>query len=687
MSFLGEIKRRKVFQVTAVYAVVAWLVIQVVDVIGGPLNLPDWFATVAIVLLGIGFPIAAILAWVVDMTPAGIEVDKGPPSADGRASPPSQRLNAAFQGLVLLAVGFLVVNQFLAGPRSSPGVASQVGVVAGVNRFDYELPVGQRLRNLNRRVLALSPDGRQFVYNTSDGLYLRTMGELEARLIAGTEPDLTSLVFSSDGLAVAYWDTQKGSLMRIAVTGGTPVVIVEDHASPWGMSWLADGTILFGGNNGVWRVSANGGTPELIIPIESGGLHPQLLSDGDSVLFSTSSNTPGRGSVFIQSISTGERSLILESASQVRYLPTGHIVYKLGNELYAAAFDLDFQAVIGGAVQLVQGIAANGGGSGPGQFDLASDGTLIYIRGNVGGGGRTLVWVDREGREAPIAAPPRSYQNPRLSPDQSKVSLDGREAERDIWIWDLMRETLTRLTFGSTWERWSAWSPDSRRVAFSSSRDSGDTNVLSVYWKQADGAGPEEILAENTRGQLFPASFTPDGKAILVAGALDGGTTQDDIAILSLDGAEEWEPLLESEFAERNPEVSPDGRWITYSSDESGQDEIYVRPFPELEAGRWQISTDGGVQPLWARDGQELFYKDGNAMMTVSIEASDSFTAGNPELLFEGNYFTTGGRSYDVSADGERFLMMEENQFSEDNVEIIIVQNWFEELERVVPTE
>ena len=225
-----------------------------------------------------------------------------------------------------------------------------------------------------------------------------------------------------------------------------------------------------------------------------------------------------------------------------------------------------------------------------------------------------------------------------------------------------------------------------QRIVFSSSR-SGATANVNLYWKAADGTGSEELLAGSS-GQIFPASFLPDASGILVHGDVTGADANDDIAIVQMDEEGGTIPVLETTFNESNPNVSPDGQWLAYQSNESGSEEIYVRPFPDVDSGRWQVSTGGGVQPLWARNGQELFYRNGEAVIAVSIETDPNFVAGNPEMLFEAAYFLgPGGRTYDVAPDGERFLMIQQIESASNSQQIVVVQNWFEELKRLVPVE
>ena len=552
-----------------------------------------------------------------------------------------------------------------------------------VNRFDYELSEGQLFRFSGEPIMALSPDGRNFVYNTQDGLYLRTMGDLEARLIPGTEPILSTPVFAPDSQAIAYWDIS-GQLKRIGISGGAPVVIAEVSSNVYGLSWEADGTIFVGLPDGVYRVSANGGTPELVVEADF-PYGPRLLPDEDSVLFNvTTTQNWDDSQIVVQSLSTSERTVLVEGGTDAHYFPTGHLVYALGDGLFAVAFDPDTLTVSGGTVPLVQGVMRTTGTTGASNYSVSDDGTLAYVIGSATAAQHTLVWVDREGREEPIGAPPRNYTSPRISPDGMRVALNPRDQEVDIWIWDLIRETLTRLTFDPGTDTFPVWSPDGLRIAFSSGRG-GDRG--GIYWRAADGSGLVERLAESG-GQMFPSSFLPDATGIIFRGALTGAEN-DDIAIVSLDGGGDTTPLLQTTFRERNPELSPDGRWLAYASNESGREEIFVRGFPEVDAGgRWQVSTGGGLQPLWSRDGRELFYRSGDALLAVSIETDPTFIAGNAEVVFERQYANPqGGRTYDISPDGERFLMIKQVESASEASQIIVVQNWFEELKRLVPTE
>ena len=274
---------------------------------------------------------------------------------------------------------------------------------------------------------------------------------------------------------------------------------------------------------------------------------------------------------------------------------------------------------------------------------------------------------------------------PRLSPDGTQVALDVRDQENDIWIWDLARETLRRLTFDSGTDSYPAWTPDGERVAFNSSRAGGARNL---FWKAADGTGTVERLTDGPNAQ-FAGSFSPDGTRLLFSERHP--ETGDDLVVLLMEGDRLTAPFLATEFSERNPVISPDGRWVAYGSNASGQYEIYVRSFPDGNQGLSQISTGGGTRPQWSPDGQELFYQRDSTLMVVPVETDTSFNAGAPKVLVEGpDRLLTAGRTYDVSPDGQRLLFVKEaaaQTTEEDQIgrQLILVLNWFQELTERVP--
>jgi Tol biopolymer transport system component len=355
----------------------------------------------------------------------------------------------------------------------------------------------------------------------------------------------------------------------------------------------------------------------------------------------------------------------------------------------AVPFDANKLQVTGSAIPSVEGVLAVGtqtlGGTATGleagQYSFSTNGTLVYVAGGAQAAQRRLVWVSRNGVEQPIAAPALAYGYPRLSPDRKQIAV---EVGPQIWLYDLARDTLTRLTFAGDVNNNPVWTPDGKRIAYYSTREGA---AAKIFWQVADGSGGIERLTEGEKaGNQVPKSFSGDGK--LLAFHHVGTTTRRDIFVASV-GEHKSAPFLQTQFTEGAPEFSPDGRWLAYVSDESGRAEIYVQPYPG-PGGKWQVSTEGGTEPVWSRTGRELFYRSANKMMAVDTTVTPGFVAGKPHVLFEGEYgasvFPLTGVAYDVTADGQQFIMVKETEGASAPVQINIVLNWFEELRRRAPT-
>jgi len=316
----------------------------------------------------------------------------------------------------------------------------------------------------------------------------------------------------------------------------------------------------------------------------------------------------------------------------------------------------------------------------------------------------TLAWVDRNGKEEPLGTTPNSYSGPRISPDGTKVALIVGERENtSIWIWDLVRKTLTRLTFNDGISSNPIWTPDGKRIVYG--RQVQTLNI-GLYRKAADGTGKEEPLVSGEgRPGMLPWSWSGDGKilvgtawsAVLGSSSTPFQRRGQDIVTLPIEGDGKVKSLLQESYSESQPEVSADGRWMAYTSNESGKNEIYVRPFPNVDGGRWQVSTSGGDRPLWSSDGRELFYQNGDAVMAVPVKAEPTFNPGTPKILFRGTFASGNprGNSWDISSDGKRFLMMKAAPQTTETApaapafelprRINIVLNWTEELKQRVP--
>ena len=554
---------------------------------------------------------------------------------------------------------------------------------ATVERFVIEVGEGQELSGQ----LALSPDGRHLVYVVlEDGarrFYLRDLDAFTSVPIAGTEGiDAGLLFFSPDGRDVGFGRIVAGenwTLNRIPASGGTPREIVRVPGQLSGAVWHPDGTIVFGVlETGLARVPAAGGDVEFLTrvsdrPGDLGHGAPVAVAGREEIIFQIASGSVGEPRWEQAVYADGTVSVLGKGGGFGVYLDSGHWLYAApGGALTARALDLDARALDGEPIQIPAEALDS---LGPVVNQSFAGATRAWIRPPDDGRLRTLTWVDRAGNEAPLPLDPAVYRVARLSPDGRRIALDrGRQGERDLWIFDLERDTLSPLFLDAGDDESPVWTPDGRQIVFTSGRD----GLANLHLRAADGTGPVERLSTSSDLQ-WPQSWSPDGRTLVFSRRVRTGPAAAetlDTMLMRLDADRAVTPLLATEFTESNPSVSPDGRWIAYRSDESGRNEVYAQRFPDL-GGRVQISTAGGTSPLWSSDGAELFYREGQAMMTVAVDGSGAaLRAGQPERLFEGRYLDDQTRNYDVAPDG-RFLMIKQ---ADTLTQIHVVVDWLEDL-------
>jgi serine/threonine-protein kinase len=527
--------------------------------------------------------------------------------------------------------------------------------------------------------VAISPDGTRLAYvgrrGSTQQLYTRAVSELDVTPIPGTE-GAVSPFFSPDGNWVGFGADDE--LRKVPIAGGRPQTLCAARGL-LGASWGSTNSIVFAsaGASSLRQVSADGGLPVALTVLRAGRGEivqrtPQVLPGAKAVLFSeVGGTTVAEGQIVVQSLESGARKA-LGPGDHPRYVSSGHLIFTHGATLLAAPFDLVRQEMTGKSVPILDGIVRTPAA----QFSVSDTGSLIYAPGGNQLTAHALVWVDRDGREEPLPTPLRSFSKPRLSPDgrQIAVVVDNRQ----IWSYDLSRAIMAPLTAADAQTNFPVWAPDGSRLAFSSSQE----GALSMFWMPADGSGSAERL---TTSLLFqdPSSFSPDGR-LLVFVELDPANAQD-IWVLPLDSPRKPRPLLTTRYVEGGPMLSPDGQWLAFVSNESGDNEVYVRPFSGSR-GKTRISSDGGQEIAWAPDGHELFYRSGDRMMAVDIVTQPTLRPGKPHLVFE-RAFAKGGpwRNYDVSRDGRRFLMLKPTKEDVPLTQLNVVLNWFEELKERVP--
>ena len=588
--------------------------------------------------------------------------------------------------LVAVVTGFAIWNLKPLPPVSRP-----------VSRFTITLPPGQQLVVERGPAVAISPDGTHLAYVAQEGqtqrVYLRAMDSLEARPVSGSDGATGGInyaepFFSPDSQWIGFF--AGGKLKKVSVGGGAAQTICDVLVSD-GASWGSQGTIALAPGQVPFleQVSDAGGSPQPLTSMGKGELGhgwPDFLPGGKAVLFAVTTGAGGSngqntaGPIAVQSLGTAEHRNLIQGGMYPHYASSGHLVYMQAGTLMAVPFDLQRLAVSGSGIPVVEGILQYAG-NGDAQYSFSSTGSLVYVPGTAQSAQLKLIWVNRNGVEQPLAAPAHSYLQPRISPDGQRIATGIGEQERQVWVYDLARGTLTRSTFQGSNNLVPFWTPDGKRFAFTSNKE-GQRNL---FWQLADGSGGLERLTTSESVQI-PGSWSPDGQVLAFSEV--NATTGYDIWTLRLSDRK-VQPFLQTQFNEAAPQFSPDGHWLAYTSDESGRKEIYVQPYPG-PGGKWQISTEGGVEPLWNRNGRELFYRSDKKMMAVEIATKPGFSAGTPKMLFEGQYVslpTISTPNYDVSPDGQRFLMLKPvEQAQTAPTQINVVLNWFEELKQKVPT-
>ncbi len=591
--------------------------------------------------------VAAELKWIADGGSVG-----APPTTNAPRLPAS----------LLLATGCLLLGGLAGGllaRRSARTPATEVFP----QRLSVTLPQGTTLSTGpgGSGAMALSPDGHHvaFVGKTAGGwqLYLRALGDVEARPVPHTQ-GAANPFFSPDGQWLGF--TAEGKLRKVPVRGGQPVTICG-APDVRGASWGDDGTILFVPTvfAGMSKVGADGGGLEVVTKLDpktaSGGQRwPQMLPGGNAALVSPVRSWRDEGrDIAAVSLATGESKVLVKGASYPRYVD-GILFYARGGSILASAFDVGRLAVVGPEVTVLEDVRMSPRITGYAFFEVASNGVAVFVPGFQRAVERTLVWFDRTGHMQPIAATPRPYQTPSLSPDGRRiaVTIEGPSND-DIWIGDLASDAWTRLTLEGD-NRFPVWSPDGSRVAFQSFPE----GAPNVSWAPSDGSGKPTRLTLERPGYVTPRSFSPDGKEIAVSAIFPDATGVDVWIVGTAEGSRP-RPIVATPAAESAGMFSPDGRWLSYSSDVTGQSEIYVQPYPDGER-RWLVSRGGGSGARWLRSGREIVYWNANRIMSVAVKTTNGFEAAAPRVLFEvpSSVASAGGGWGDVTADGERFLMV-----------------------------
>ena len=581
-------------------------------------------------------------------------------------------------------------------------------------RFVVTPPAAQPLLlQGNDRDIVVAPDSSFVIYRSGDTaqmrpqLMIRSLNDIEPRLLPGTGGARNPFL-SPDGRWVGFFVGSE--LRKVSTAGGSSVPIATLPGAARGGSWGDDDFIVFATTDGagLQRVSASGGEARSLTTLDISKrethVYPHVLPGSKSVLFTTYN-----GSDFLSArvdaveVVTGKRKTVLEGGADPHYA-SGYLVYATANastdtqsrfraSLRAVRFDASRVEVLGDSVTVVEPLTM--GTAGAANYSVSGRGDLVFVPAGAGTAGsqqRNLVWVDRKGLETAIPAPPRSYALGRIAPDGTRILLDIRDQTNDVWIWDISRQTLTPLNRDPAGDMSPQWTPNGKRVVWASTRSGGNPNL---YWQAADGTGTADRLTNNQRNQ-FPTSISPDGNIVVLFGAVGVATD-----IFSVDLREPDRvptPLVATAAFDFGGEISPNGKWLAYHTNESGEPQVLVRPFPNVQDGRWTISNNGGTRAAWARSGRELFYLDKDGFLTVvAVQETPqgSFSAGVPVKILNTKYLLGSTflgldlRAYDVSPDGQRFLMIKddaERSTASPLASMVVVLDWLQELKARLPT-
>ncbi len=613
---------------------------------------------------------------IVDALEGRADADGAPAAATGAGAVPAPRASSRARALAAAGALLLAAIAWFAGSRmrSVPTPASWSATIpeAGFNTGSTS---------------AISPDGRWIAFSPPmlvgrSPVQLRAANSFEARPISGSVPG-SGPDFSPDGRWIAY--AGERGLFRVSLSGGSPQRVADtvgfNATFAWGpgASMIVEGVRIAGVFwNGLATVARADAPPERLTTPAAGErfhMQPLLLAGGKTVLF-TVNNLDNSFSIAAASTAPGPHRMILRDASTPHYLATGHLLFfrPSANEVAVVRLDAARGEPVGEPVTVLSGVMR--GPNGEGAYDVAGDGTLIYTPSDTAtglAGEARLVWVDRTGKATPILEETASWAQPRLSPDGARLLVRKAQTPNcDLWVRDLARGTMTRVTFeGDNHDP--AWGPGPERISFAVQNESSRL-VASKPW---DGTGPVEPIAASDDSRLAP-SWSADGRLLAF---VDETAAGDDIWVQETGSAPR--PFLNTEFSETTPAVSPDGRFIAYSSDESGRPEIYVRPWPG-PGSRYQVSTAGGTGALWSKDGRTLYYAEGDVMMEVGIATTPSFQAAQPVKLFSGKFGWARPGNYDVTADGSRFVMVEMLRGAEAP-DLRVVTNWLADIRTKLP--
>ena len=621
-----------------------------------------------------------------DISDARIELENDAPANQPPAAHPGRRWSHT--QMIAIAVGGLLIGGGITGaivakpPREA--VAGRQALRIPIDSSSAPLIREQEVDGQAEQPFSVSQDGRYLVYigrpaaEAPAQLIVRALDQQDATGLAGTT-GARHPFFSPDGQWIAYWSPD-GVWKRVLRTGGNPVELWHSSGVSRGGTWLADNSIVVANTataSGLLQIPFDGGEPKVLTRLAPGELnhwYPSALPGGRGVLFTTIRSD--RSEVSVLDFSSGRTTTLIRDAGAGVYVEPGYLVYAIPGALRARRFDLQRLEALGESVSVLDGVRS---GNAEAAFAASRNGLLVFAPGASGAAERrSIVWVDRSGREQSVGVPLHAYFHPRLSRDDARLAVVARDEDQDLWLWDFNQRALTRLTSGSARELNPVWLPDNEHLLYASRTKSGVVQVFSV---RADGAGTATQVTSGS-DSLWPISVTPDGLTAVVVSLAPN--TQQQLALVHLAGNGRMESLLTGNSRIINGEVSPDGQWLAYQSNAMAREDIYLRPFPNVNVAMTRIAA--GTQPAWCRAGRELFYLDADGYLTqVTVESG---RPGTPHRVLDRRSSGSNlGRTYDISRDCQRFVMLKDEASipTDTPLRMTLLVDWIEDLKRVLP--
>ena len=672
MSLFSEIKRRKVFRLALAYVVIAWVIIQVVTAIEAPLQLPDWFDTAVIVLLGLGFPIAVMMSWAYDVTPDGVVRD-----SSGERAPVALQIDYGkiALGAVLLLGAFLLGNYIKndTSPAPQPRTAHR--------QFEIGVPPEFSFDAFGRRPIAVSPDGQNVVLRASvngqNQLFVRPLQSIDITPIAGTEGAYEAFAISPDGKFVVFHALSDGRIKKVSLNGGIPTPLGRTIRDIHYFAWGENGTIVYSdyAYAGLMRISAAGGAATKFSFPEEGVTHkhPSYIPGTEWLVLAVGERGFSVRSADRIALMSPEGEIRITSlnGSSPRVSQDGHLIYFSRNALWSIPFNLKNLEASGEPVPIVDDVYY----SHYGHYDISFEGALVYRRDNARGK-QSLIWVDRAGEEEPVPLGPAHYSFPGISPDGDLIAITEVSAYGpDLWTHSLSRGEATQRTFEESRETRPIWSHDGTYLYFEAGLPSDAFRVA------ISGEGGIEQLTNSKEG-WFPSGITPDGRYLIIDewnGSVGDGNN---IGVLDLSGENDFQFLMQSDYRESHPRLSPDGTLLAYMTNRSGSLEIYVRHYPFVDEEPIRVSNSGDCwSPRWDADSREIFYwdRDDEIIYSVRLDTAPEMSATQPEALFGAEpYVFSGIGNYDYDRSRNKFLMIKKPPPGSTADEIVLIEYWQE---------